>query len=105
LSATAARRVRAAMHAVVTANRLADGAVVWRRADGGWSIHFAEAARLSPDAAAAALAAARADEAACRVVGSYATPLTPESEPAGWKERIRAQGPSIAVPGGLHGQP
>lgn len=104
MSTAAAKRVREAGHAVVTANRLRDGAVVWRQADGGWSIHFHDAALLSAEEAATALEAAKRDEAACIVVGSYATPVTPEAQPASWKERIRALGPSIPVPGGLHGQ-
>lgn len=107
MSATLAKRLDGAERVAMTANRLRDGAVVWRRADGGWSIHFHEAAVFPPDAAPAALAEARRDEAARLVVGVYATPVvTTDSgpSPASWKERIRAAGPTIAVPGGLHGQ-
>lgn len=104
MSTANAKRVRAAGHAVITANRLTDGAVVWQRTDGGWSIHFEDAAQLTPEAVEMALAGAKVDEAACLVVGSYATPTTRDAEPASWKERIRAFGPSIPVPGGLHGQ-
>lgn len=104
MAAPPSRRVREAARAVVTANRLRDGAVVWRRSDGGWSIHFADAEALPSDAAAAALEAAQRDEVARVVVGSYAIPVTADAQPASWKERIRAFGPSVAVPGGLHGQ-
>ena len=104
MSATNAKRVRDAERVVITANRLRDGAVVWRRDDQGWTILFNEAEMLAPDAAGAALAAARRDEAGRIVVGVYATPVTADARPTGWKERIRAFGPTVAVPGGLHGQ-
>ena len=119
MSATQSKRLRAAAQVVVTANRLCDGAVLWRRGDGGWSIHFHEAEALAPDNAAGALAGARADEAARIVVGSYAAPLDAAAQPVSWKERIRAFGPTvtaagvtaagitaagITAAGGLHGQ-
>lgn len=78
--------------------------MVWRRADGGWSIRFADAEVFAPEVAEAVLDAARRDEAARIVVGSYSTPVTRDAQPASWKERIRAFGPTIAVSGGLHGQ-
>lgn len=109
MSATQSKRVRAAAQLVVTANRLRDGAVVWRRSDGGWSIHFHDAEALAPDNAAGALAGARADEAARIVIGSYAAPVDAEAQPVSWKERIRAFGPTIrsagiTAAGELHGQ-
>lgn len=104
MSGANAKRVRAAGQAVVTANLLRSGDVVWRRPDQTWSPRFHEAEALPADSVPEALTAARRDETACIVVGVYAAPLTGAAEPAGWKERIRAFGPTVAVSGGLHGQ-
>jgi sulfite reductase (NADPH) hemoprotein beta-component len=83
---------------VVTANRLHDGAVVFRRPNGGWVVRVEEAV-VAPDepAALALLAAAEHDAAAALVVAPYlievdtatGTPL-----PIFYRERIRAFGPS-----------
>ena len=107
MTATLAKRLRNVERAVITANRLRDGAVIWRGSDGSWTIHFADAAIYDAGDVPTALDAAKRDEAARLVVGSYVAPVSTSAlgaNPTGWKERIRANGPTIAVPGGLHGQ-
>lgn len=83
---------------VITANRVADGAVVYRRADGGWTTRLGEAAVVTAAATAVMfLAAAAADE--LRAVGAYAAPveLTAEGEvrPGNLRELIRVGGPTV----------
>jgi hypothetical protein len=79
----------------LTANRLTDGAVVWLT-DGGWSPDFGRASRLSPEAAAEALAAAIAQPTV--LVGPY---LVDADDRGGvirrevLRETIRASGPSV----------
>ena len=83
----------------VTANRLADGAVVFRRADGQWVLRVEEAAAVAGEAAQAVLIAAERDAAAAIVVGPYLIEVeTTAGDPApiGYRERIRAYGPSRA---------
>ena len=79
---------------VLTANRLADGAVVWL-ADSGWSERLDAAVRLEDEAAAAALA--RAEAQGTLVVGPYLV----DADAAGvvgrerLRETIRATGPTV----------
>lgn len=86
---------------VVTANRVGDGAVVYRRADGAWTTAL-EAAAVATDAvgAQALVKAAVADD--LRAVGSYIAPvsLTRDGEirPGNLRERIRLRGPTIDLP-------
>jgi len=83
----------------VTANRLADGAVVFRRADGGWVLRVEEAAAADDAAAGALLAAAERDAAAALVVAPYLIDVALEAgqpAPTFYRERIRAYGPSRA---------
>ena len=87
---------------VVTANRLADGAVIYRSSDGSWTTDLSSAAVMSTTAAATeALALALADT--LHAVDAYAAPveLTPEQGvlPGNLRERIRLRGPTIALPG------
>jgi sulfite reductase (NADPH) hemoprotein beta-component len=82
----------------VTANRLHDGAAVFRRSDGGWAVRVEEAT-VAPDEAAAQalLAAAEHDAAAARVVAPYLIDVDTGSGaplPTFYRERIRAFGPS-----------
>ena len=59
---------------VVTANRVGDGAVVYRRADGGWTTHLDDAAVATDSAGARVLIdAAAADD--LRAVGPYVAPV------------------------------
>jgi hypothetical protein len=86
---------------VVTANRVGDGAVVYRRADGGWTTHLHDAA-IATDAAGAnqLIDAAAADD--LRAIGPYVAPvkLAPGGEvrPGNLRELIRLGGPTIELP-------
>jgi hypothetical protein len=87
---------------VVTANRLGDGAVIYRAADGGWTTALDAAAVATATAdAVALLSAALADQLAA--VDPYVAPvrLTPEQDvlPGNLREQIRASGPTVALPG------
>ena len=83
---------------LVTANRLADGAVVYRTIDGGWTTQFGAAAVVTTaPAATAMLDAAVADDVGA--VGAYVAPvkLDPDGgrRPGNLRERIRLAGPTI----------
>ena len=86
---------------VITANRLADGAVVYRSADGQWTTRLEQAVvvRTAP-AASELLAAAAADDVGA--VGPYVAPveLRPDGEirPGNLREAIRQTGPTIDLP-------
>jgi hypothetical protein len=82
---------------IATANRLADGAAVFRRADASWGVRVEEAAVAADAAAAAALlAAAQGDAAAALVVEPYLIDVDLGGAPVSYRERIRAYGPSRA---------
>jgi hypothetical protein len=86
---------------VITANRVGDGAVVYRRADGGWTTALDDAAvAINTDGARALMTAAVADD--VRAVGSYIAPvkLTPGGRvrPGNLRELIRLGGPTIELP-------
>ncbi|MGE0723387.1 MAG: DUF2849 domain-containing protein [Alphaproteobacteria bacterium] len=84
----------------VTANRLADGAVVFRAGDGSWSAAI-DAAAIAAAPAEALLAAAEADARAALVVGPYLIEVERRDGrivPALFRERIRAAGPTIDLP-------
>jgi sulfite reductase (NADPH) hemoprotein beta-component len=84
---------------VITANRLADGVVVFQTADGSWSEDFNHAAvRADAPASAAALAHAKEDEAQNLIVDAYAVPVEIRNghmAPKALREAIRAAGPTI----------
>ena len=87
---------------VVTANRLADGAVIYRTGEGRWTTDLAQAAVVTTaPAAGELLAAALADK--LKAVDAYVAPvtLTPEQRvlPGNLRERIRSNGPTVALPG------
>jgi len=84
---------------VITANRLADGVVVFQTLEAGWSEDFNRAAVL-PDAEAtkAALARAAQDEARNLIVDAYAFAVESRNGhvvPKALREAIRAAGPTI----------
>ncbi len=86
---------------VVTANRLGDGAVVYRTADGRWTTRLEQAAVATAAAVAAEwLAAASADELVA--VGAYVAPIERWADgsvrPANLRESIRLNGPTIDLP-------
>jgi hypothetical protein len=87
---------------IVTGNRLSDGAVVHYVSGGGWSTDLADAAvATDPDQAVALLAEANADS--NRGVGAYVAPIVIGEDgvrrPGNLRERIRSEGPTIALPG------
>jgi Protein of unknown function (DUF2849) len=84
---------------VITANRLGDGAVVYRTTDGKWSAILDEAAVMTTaPAAAELLAAATAED--TLAVGAYVAPvlLGPDGRPlpGNLRESIRYKGPTVA---------
>jgi Protein of unknown function (DUF2849) len=93
------QKLKVAGPVVVTANRLRDGAVVYRTANGGWSIRLDEAVvvRTAP-AATELLRAAVADD--ISAVGAYVAPVRIGSdgrpEPGNLRERIRHAGPTVS---------
>ena len=86
---------------VVTANRVGDGAVVYRRADGGWTTELHDAA-ITADAAVARELVSAAVADGLRAVEPYIAPvaLTRDGEvrPGNLRELIRRHGPTIDLP-------
>lgn len=84
---------------VITANRLADGVVVFQTADRGWSEDFNRAAVESGDGpTAAALALAKHDVEQNVVVDAYAVLVEERNghlAPKALREAIRAAGPTV----------
>jgi Protein of unknown function (DUF2849) len=87
---------------VITANRLGDGAVVCRAADGTWTKDLAAAAVLTTTPAALELLGAAISDKLV-VVDAYVAPVevTPQQRvlPGNLRERIRCSGPTVALPG------
>jgi hypothetical protein len=85
---------------VVTANRLGDGAVVYRTADRRWTNRIEEAAIVSTSAdAGELLTEARAD--GLHAVDVYIAPVKLEQNrvlPGNLRELIRLNGPTIDLP-------
>jgi hypothetical protein len=86
---------------VITANRLADGAVVYRTPDGRWTTLLERAAVVSTaPAAGELLAAAAADD--LGAVGAYVAPVRVDADgsvrPGNLRESIRYAGPTIDLP-------
>jgi len=95
------KKVKITGPVVVTANRLRDGAVIYRTLDGKWSTRLDEAAVVSTATAATELlAGAVADD--ISAVGAYVAPVRIGSgggpEPGNLRERIRHAGPTTATP-------
>jgi hypothetical protein len=87
---------------VVTANRLGDGAVVYRTVNGDWTTDLAAAAVVAASAAAVLLQRAEAD--GVRAVGPYIAPVEVAADrvlPGNLRERIRLAGPTFTLPGSL----
>lgn len=89
---------------VVTANRLGDGAVIYRTGAGQWSTQLGQAAVVMTAAAATTLLAdATADD--IGAVGAYVAPVRLDAEgvpqPGNLREMIRLAGPTIDLPGAL----
>jgi len=84
---------------IVTANRLADGVVVFQDAAGGWAEDFASAA-VYDDPTSAKAALAKAGEAVARslIVDPYAIEVELRNghyAPKALREAIRAAGPTV----------
>lgn len=95
------RKIKITGPMVVTANRLTDGAVIFRTAEGRWTTQLGLASVVRTAVAAhELLAAAVADD--VRAVGAYLAPvgLTPEGGvvPGNLRERVRVGGPTIELP-------
>jgi hypothetical protein len=83
---------------IVTANRTADGAVIYRNSSGGWSTDLSEAAIVrNADEARALLAEALADDVGA--VGPYIAPVDVRDgdavKPGNLREHIRQSGLTI----------
>ncbi|MEW6255627.1 MAG: DUF2849 domain-containing protein [Pseudomonadota bacterium] len=82
----------------ITANRLADGVVVWLTSGRRWSESISDAAvATTSDEVHALLASAQADE--LEAVGAYPARVAVEdgkARPANLRERIRVDGPTVA---------
>src|ERR1700734_4128319 len=92
MTAPQQQKLKATGPVVVTANRLWDGAVVYRPPDGNWSTRFEQAAVVAPaQAATALLAGSAADDIAA--VGAYVAPVRIDRdghpEPGNLRETIR----------------
>lgn len=87
---------------VITANRLSDGAVVYRTGDNGWSTEIGSAAVATTADQAKALLASAADDGTA-AVEAYVAPVELAADrrilPGNLRERIRVGGPTFALPG------
>jgi hypothetical protein len=95
------QKIKIAGPVVVTANRVGDGAVIYRGWDGDWTTELGEAVVTSDPAQARGLVdAAVAD--GLRAVDAYIAPvkLSRDGEvlPGHLRERIRRGGPTIDLP-------
>jgi hypothetical protein len=95
------KKIKVSGPVVVTANRVGDGAVVYRSADGGWTTRLGAAAVVTNAAGAQELmSAAAADD--LGAVGPYVAPvqLLPGGHvrPGNLRELIRLDGPTIELP-------
>jgi Protein of unknown function (DUF2849) len=94
------QKLKIAGPVVVTANRLADGAVVYRTADGRWTTKLDQAAIARAAPAAAELLKAAQGEGLI-AVGPYVAPVETQDggvKPANLRESIRLNGPTIELP-------
>lgn len=95
------QKIRISGPVVVTANRVGDGAVVYRRADTRWSTDLAEAA-VTTDAIVAREILKGAIDDDLNAVGPYIAPVKRTEAgrllPGNLRERIRWRGPTIALP-------
>jgi hypothetical protein len=84
---------------MIIANRLNDGRVVFYAASGVWDVDIAAGTVIAAEAdEASAFAAAKADEAACKVVDPQLIDVTVDGgrpRPVAIREAIRAFGPTI----------
>jgi Protein of unknown function (DUF2849) len=95
------RKIKITGPVVVTANRVADGAVIYRDAEGDWTTSL-DAAAVATDAARAHAMIAEANADDLRAVGPYIAPVelteAGERRPGNLRELIRLSGPTIELP-------
>lgn len=95
------RKIKITGPVVVTANRVADGAVVYRNAEGGWTTRL-DAAAVATNAASAHAMMSEANADDLRAVGPYIAPVeltaSGERRPGNLRELIRLSGPTIDLP-------
>ncbi len=95
------QKIKIAGPSVVTANRTADGIVIYRDARKGWTSDLAQAAIVrTADDARALLAESAADDVGA--IGPYIAPVIVSGdgaiEPGNLRERIRRKGVTIDLP-------
>ncbi len=95
------KKIRVAGPVVVTANRVDDGAVVYRSPDGGWTTELGGAAIvIDADSARALAEAAAGDD--LNAIGPYIAPVKVlpggNVRPGNLREIIRRSGPTIEIP-------
>jgi hypothetical protein len=97
------QKIRISGPVVVTANRVGDGAVVYRSADARWSTDLADAAVTSNATVARELLKGAVDD-DLNAVGSYIAPVARNAtgglQPGNLRELIRWRGPTIVLPAG-----
>jgi hypothetical protein len=95
------KKIKVTGPVVITANRVGDGAVVYRRADGGWATTLDGAAIVTNATAAQALMAEATND-DLRAVGPYIAPVKLSNgghvRPGNLRELIRLGGPTINLP-------
>lgn len=94
------QKIRIEGRVVITANRLRDGAVIYRTASGGWTTSLSDALVVDKEAEAKALLQAIAGEGTV-AVGAYPAPVDVTDgviQPGNLRERIRAGGPTFDLP-------
>jgi hypothetical protein len=101
MTAPAQQKLKVHGPVVVTANRLRDGAVVYRGMLGGWTTDLQAAAIVdNANDAKALLAAASTED--LEAVGPYVAPVDTGGGrvmPGNLRERIRVGGPTFDLPG------
>jgi predicted NAD/FAD-binding protein len=100
MTAPSQQKLKVVGPVVVTANRLGDGAVVYRAASGGWTTRLDAAAVVTTAQAAKDMLSTAASEER-DAVGAYVAPVTLSGdriEPGNLRERIRSAGPSVDLP-------
>jgi hypothetical protein len=98
------KKIRITGPVVVTANRVGDGAVVYRSPDGGWTTELGSAAVvIDADSARTLAEAAVGDD--LNAIGSYIAPVQVlpggHVRPGNLRELIRRGGPTIELPAAL----
>jgi len=96
------QKIRISGPVVVTANRVGDGAVVYRSTDARWSTDLDEAV-VTTDATVARELLKGAIDDDRNAVGAYIAPVKREADrvqPGNLRELIRWRGPTIVLPAG-----